>query len=77
MESEQVMTGRKITLAERMLAPASAETVQPGDTVTYLGHQARVIHVFTTTANIYFAEPVHGQSRQQDVYLYALRPVQP
>jgi len=47
---------------------------QPGHTVTYLGHPARVIHVFTTTANIYLTPPVQGMSRQQDVYLHALRP---
>lgn len=51
-------------------------TPQPGQQVTYLGHVARVIHVFTTTANIRFTAPVPGQSRQQDVYLTALRPAE-
>lgn len=51
-------------------------TPQPGQLVAYLGHVARVVHVFTTTANIRFTSHVPGQSRQQDVYLYALRPVE-
>jgi hypothetical protein len=49
-------------------------TVQSGDLVAYLGHAARVIHVFTTTANIRLTVPVAGMSRQQDVYLSALLP---
>jgi hypothetical protein len=47
---------------------------KPGDLVAYLGHAARVIHVFTTTANIRLTVPVAGMSRQQDVYLSALLP---
>jgi hypothetical protein len=47
-------------------------TVKPGDRVTYLGHEASVMHVFTLTANIRLAQPVRGLSRQQDVPLSAL-----
>ena len=50
--------------------------LQAGDLVAYLGHLARVIHVFTTTANIRFTAPVAGLSRQQDVYLSALLPAE-
>lgn len=47
--------------------------IETGSTVTYLGHEATVIHVFTTTANIRFNKPVPGLSRQQDVMLTSLR----
>lgn len=51
--------------------------IETGSTVTYLGHEATVIHVFTTTANIRLNKPVPGLSRQQDVMIGSLRLPEP
>jgi hypothetical protein len=46
----------------------------PGDSVTYLGYPATVVHVFTTTANIRFTGRTGGMSRQLDAPITAIVP---
>jgi hypothetical protein len=47
----------------------------PGASVTYLGYEATVMHVFASTANIRFTGRSGGMSRQIDAPVMALVPV--
>jgi hypothetical protein len=52
--------------------PAGTPAMLPGARVTYLGHLAEVVHVWTYTASIRFTPAVRGLSPQMDMYLSAL-----